>query len=87
MPESLDGFCVFCGSEAVLWSAMGMSWCDDHAHRGKVADWAYTHRFPALECSPYAFSNYELQWRVVIACGADDAMWLALSAIECLEKG
>lgn len=84
--ENLNNYCVSCGASATSWSALEMAWCDDHSHRGKLADWAAINNFPYLDFFPYKIAADEATWRIAIGVGNDEAIWMALAAIEYLES-
>jgi hypothetical protein len=79
-------FCCYCGKDRTMTDRYGLPWCEDHKHRGILLDWGISHRWPALQCHPFAIGPGEYLWYVAATAGIDEFIWLALAAIEHTEQ-
>lgn len=85
--------CMVCMEPTAMKDALGGTWCEGHAHHGKVLSWGYKHGYPEIKFPPYAIGPGEYCWYTATAISAinspsDDFMWLAFAYTEyCDELG
>jgi len=79
-------FCCYCTNGVGWRDRYTLPWCEEHKHRGELLNWGVLHRWPDLQCCPYAIGADEYCWYVAVVAGMDELIWMALSAIEHMES-
>ncbi len=77
--------CCYCAKEKVETSRYGLPWCEDHKPRGRLLNWGASHRFPALQCKPFAIGAGGFCWYVAVVAGTNDLIRAAFAALAHLE--
>jgi hypothetical protein len=79
-------FCCRCEKKVVVRDVLGIGWCEDHEHHGRLINWLEAHDWPYLQCDPYIISPGKWSAVQLIMFGeGDDRVWFALAFIEYLE--
>jgi len=86
--------CLVCIEPAHYTDALGLPWCEDHEHHGKVLTWGYWHKFPELHFGQYALGPGDECWWLPIMLsvsnsankGDEGFMWTALAYVEYLDS-
>jgi hypothetical protein len=86
--------CLVCVQPTNYTDALGLSWCEEHEHHGKVLTWGHWHKFPELHFGRYALGPDDASWwaavvgsaRNSVNKGNEDFMWTALIYLEDLDR-
>jgi hypothetical protein len=78
-------FCCYCGKDRTMTDQYSLPWCEEHKPRGRLLNWGWHHRFPNLECKPFAIGAGEFCWYVAIVAGTNDLIRAAFAALPHLE--